>query len=106
MADFTTILKDTVEVHTGQRGYRQMRFVASFNSTDASCTLPVPDISQIDNVQVTIASTPASDEVVYWADTVSTSGPTPRPASGKITIARTGASKTSALKICVLVFGR
>src|SRR5207249_4605531 len=98
--------EETVEVHAGQRGYRESRFLAAFNSTDATSTLPLRHIGKIDSVIVTAAAAPASDEVCYLSDTLPSTGALTRPSTGKLTIGRTGASNTSGLKVSIVVKGR
>lgn len=106
MADFSIINQEHVEQHAGQKGYRESRFLAAFNSTDATSDLPLLHISQIDSVQVTAAAAPATDESFYVSETMPSSGPLARPSDRKLTIGRTGASPTSALKVFITVKGR
>lgn len=92
-----------VEVHAGQRGYRELRGIGAFNLTDATGTLSVPGMNFIDSVQLTAMGSPAADEILSVTDTI-TSGRI-APTSGAITIQRTGAAKTSGLKFSFVIRG-
>lgn len=89
MADFTIVNEELTENHVGQRGYREYRALVAFPTTAASATLPLRDISLIDNVQVTPAGTPASPSTTFGdsVGTVSatTSFTTRVPKAGTIT---------------------
>jgi hypothetical protein len=76
----------------------------TFTGTNATDTLKV-NMRVVEAVIITHGGLPATDEEVYWADTPNTNGMFVVPATGVITIGRTGAAKTSGLPVCVLVIG-
>lgn len=71
MADFTIVNEELTESHVGQRGFREYRALVAFPTTAATATLPLLNISQIDNVQVSLAGTPATPATVF-GDSVGT----------------------------------
>lgn len=88
----------------GANGRVQHFGVVAFNGQDATSTLAV-NMTRVEAVFLTWAGAPASDEIPYWADTLDASGGLAVPASGVITLGRTGAVKTAALKVSVRVVG-
>lgn len=77
--------------------------IVAFSTTDATVEVPCGGLKRVIAV-ATAAGTPAADEILSINETV-TDGMYDVPASGTITLTRTGASKTSALKVAVLMTG-
>ena len=92
-------------VWPGQPGKKYQSGNFTFNSTDANGELKV-NMHQVETVLITPIGAPATDEHVYCDEaTLAKEGRIIVPATGSITIARTGASKTSGLKCSYLVIG-
>lgn len=103
MAAISILNSELVQVAAGQKGYRELRGVGAFSTTDATGTIAVGGFNRIDSVTLTPATAPATDETLYCA---ANSGGTYAISSNAITIGRTGASPTSALKVCFVIKGR
>jgi hypothetical protein len=67
---------------------------AAFTTTGTTCTIPV-HMRVVESVILTPSAAPATDETLYWADTLSKGKFT--VVNGVVTIGRTGASPTSGL---------
>lgn len=90
-----TILSSNIK-HTNKRV--QQKIVAKFSTTDATCTVPVnAALPFVVPVGLVAIGTPASDEILSVSEASHTVQGVIVVASGVVTIARTGASKTSAL---------
>lgn len=77
MADIVILSQDSSEQHSvGQRGFRRLRGIGQFNSTDASGTLIVAGLTTIDNVSLTPLGAPgaATESVSHLISTGSLSG--------------------------------
>lgn len=103
MAAMTLVSQKITPILSAQDGCVMVRGVAKFPTTDATGTLAVAPIRQIQVVQLTPVAGAAADEILQGPDV--SSGYIDTDASGCITITRTGASKTSGLAFSYLVFG-
>lgn len=106
MANATILNSVMVMDGKGQAGFKMRRITAAWPTTAATCTLPVPGFSQVDAVSLVAVGAPASDEDQYWNDTLVGGLVSMNAANPVINLGRTGASPTSALKFCALVYGR
>jgi hypothetical protein len=85
------------QVHAGQNGYHEVSGVAVFSTTDASGELPCR-FNRVEDFSYTWIGAPATDEQIYLDEAAQLkSGVVVRPATGTLTVARTGAAKTSDL---------
>lgn len=75
----------------------------AFTTTGATCTIPV-NMRLVESVIVLPTGAPATDEEIYWNDAPS-QGRFVVPATGLITLGRTGASKTSGLGGSYFIIG-
>lgn len=88
----------------GYDGCQVERGVLAFTTTDATGELPVK-MRQVQGITLTpVGSAPATDEVPYVDETFK-DGICTVPATGTITIARTGASPTSGQQYAYTVWG-
>jgi hypothetical protein len=106
MANATVQRSELFKASGGQHGYRELRGVAAWPTTNATCTLPVPGLTQVDNVQITAVGTPAADEEQSWSDTLVGGLVAMNTQNPVINLTRTGASKTSGLLFAFRVTGR
>lgn len=104
MAGMNELNNQLGRVPMGQNGRFHQWGVAKFNSTDATSTIKVK-LRKVEAVIPVFAGAPATDETLYWADTLSADGTFTVPATGVITIGRTGAGKTAAIPIVFLIIG-
>ena len=106
MAAATELLSRAGDVQMGQEGRKFERVNFTFHSTDATSTIHTK-CRLVQHVFLTWAAAPASDEIPYWGDTLSTDEQTFKTSDTDpvLTIGRTGASKTSALACQALIIG-
>lgn len=105
MAAATMLYNEPARQISAGIGFKKQRVTLAFPTTDATCTIAVKGFTVVTGVTITWAAAPASDEVPYWADTLRSDGTFLVPSTGIITIGRTAASKTSALKATVDIEG-
>jgi hypothetical protein len=106
MAKATILKSEMIIVKAGQHGVRKIRGTATWPTTAATCTLPVPGLTVADNVQLTPAAAPATDEQQYWADTLVGGQVSMSASDPVVNLGRTGASPTSGLQFAFEVTGR
>lgn len=105
MADFNGIVNELHVHQHGQNGMREEVGYAVFNSTDATCTLP-SNLNFLYGAEIIAIGAPASDELFYVSGTPDAALGCIPATSGAFTIGRTGAAKTSALKVFYKLIGR
>lgn len=88
----------------GQSGLMRQLISAAFSTTDASATIGVA-MKRVLFVRPFIIGQPATDEELYWADTLLDDQSFTVGDDGVITIGRVASSKTSGLPFGVEVIG-
>jgi len=79
--------------------------IVAFTTTGATVEVNCGGFTKISGASALALGTPASDEVLSFNETATAGEFMDVPTSGTITLTRTGASKTSGLKVSVVLFG-